>query len=35
MNHWQMIAIAYVLILLLGIKLLYDGIVGVFFTGAA
>ena len=28
-------AIAYVLILLLGIKLLYDGIVGVFFTGAA
>ena len=27
--------IAYVLILLLGIKLLYDGITGVFFTGAA
>ena len=27
--------IAYVLILLLGIKILYDGIVGVFFTGAA
>ena len=28
-------AIAYVLILLLGIKILYDGITGVFFTGAA
>lgn len=27
--------IAYLLILLLGIKILYDGIVGVFFTGAA
>jgi uncharacterized membrane protein YfcA len=27
--------IAYVLILLLGIKILYDGIMGVFFTGAA
>lgn len=28
-------AIAYLLILLLGIKILYDGVVGVFFTGAA
>jgi uncharacterized membrane protein YfcA len=27
--------LAYVLILLLGIKILYDGITGVFFTGAA
>jgi uncharacterized membrane protein YfcA len=28
-------AIAYILILLLGLKILYDGVMGVFFTGAA